>query len=411
MVAQFPGTILEEEAGNAAPSVVLPEPAPKPGPPSSNEIKMLADLLQEDWAFSHPVILAGRGAHRAGARADLRRLGERLGAVLTTTLMGNGLFRDDPFSVGISGTYSTETAIELLRLADVVLAFGTTLDPLTTDSGLMYPRARVIRFDADPAQAERGSMPSEIFVVADAREAASALADELDRRGHRIIGMRTDAVRRRIAEAGRPQPIHDLGGPGLLDPRLVMRMIDQILPEERTVVLDNGHHAAFSTAQLSVPDPGAFVSPLEFHCVGAATGMVTGAALARPDRMTVFCVGDTGALMTLGEIESIARHQLPVLVIVLDDGGLGAEIQYLRVLGIDDAVAREQTPAFAAIARGMGYDAYAIETLDDLSALAGVISRPQKPTLLEVRVTPDVRADWVEVVMLGHRSQESATTA
>jgi thiamine pyrophosphate-dependent acetolactate synthase large subunit-like protein len=369
---------------------------------------MIADLLQEDWAFAHPIVLGGRGAYRAGAKTALRELADRTGAILATTLMAKGLFDDDPFSVGISGTYSTEAAIELLGLADVVLAFGSSLDPLTTISGELWSKSRVFRFDSDPAQEEKGSLPAEIFVQADARLAAEALVAELDRRGHKVTGMRNDGVRAKIAESRVPPRHRDAGRPGALDPRQVMMTLDELLPDERTVVLDNGHHAAFSTAHLRVPDPGAFLSPLEFHCVGAATGMATGAALARPDRMTLFCVGDTGALMTFGEIESIARHRLPIVVVVVDDGGLGAEIQYLRVLGIADDVARENTPSFADVGRGLGFDAYSIETLEDITALGDTIAHPTGPVMLHVRVTEDVRADWVEVVMLGHKSQEPA---
>jgi acetolactate synthase I/II/III large subunit len=408
MVAQFPGEILEATAGQAPASITLPPPRPVPGPPDPEQITLLADLLGEDWAFAHPVILGGRGAYRAGAKQALQELGDRIGAILATTLMGKGLYDDDPFSVGISGTYSSEAAIELLGMADVVLAFGSSLDPLTTINGSLWSKARVFRFDADPAQADKGSVPAEIFVEADARLAAEALVAELDRRGHKVTGMRNDRVRAQIAEARIPPRHRDIGRPGSLDPRQVMMTLDELLPDERNVVLDNGHHAAFSTAHLRVPDPGAFLTPLEFHCVGASTGMATGAALARPDRMTLFCVGDTGALMTFGDIESIARHRLPVVVVVVDDGGLGAEIQYLRVLGIDDTVAREHTPSFAEVGRGLGFDAYTIETLDDLTALRETIAEPTGPVLLHVRVTEDVKADWVEVVMLGHRSKEPA---
>lgn len=408
MVAQLPGEILEATAGSAPASVALPAPRPVPGPPDPEQITLLADLLQEDWAFAHPVILGGRGAHRAGAAPALRELADRTGAILATTLMGKGLFDDDPFSVGVSGTYSTESAIELLGMADVVLAFGSSLDPLTTLSGELWSKARVFRFDADPAQEENGSVPTEIFVHADARLAAEALVAELDRRNHRVTGMRNDHVRAQIAASRIPPRHRDAGRPGALDPRQVMMALDELLPDERTVVLDNGHHTAFSTAHLRVPDPGAFLSPLEFHCVGAATGMATGAAVARPDRTTVFCVGDTGALMTFGEIESIARHRLPIVVVIVDDGGLGAEIQYLRVLGVADAVAREKTPSFADVGRGLGFETHTIETLDDLTALRDTLARPTGPVMLHVRVTEDVKADWVEVVMLGHKNREPA---
>jgi thiamine pyrophosphate-dependent acetolactate synthase large subunit-like protein len=296
-------------------------------------------------------------------------------------------------------------------MADVVLAFGSSLDPLSTLSGELWANSRVFRFDSDPAQEARGSVPAEIFVPADARLAAEALVAELDRRGHKVTGMRNDKVRGQIAASRVPPRHRDAGAPGALDPRQVMMTLDEILPLERTVVLDNGHHAAFSTAHLRVPDPGAFLSPLEFHCVGASTGMATGAALARPDRTTLFCIGDTGALMTFGELESIARHRLPIVVVVVDDGGLGAEIQYLRVLGIEETVALERTPSFAEVGRALGFEAHSIQTLDEITALRETIAAPTGPVMLHVRVTDTVKADWIEVVMLGHKRQPSQEPA
>ena len=187
-----------------------------------------------------------------------------------------------------------------------------------------------------------------------------------------------------------------------------MIRLNELLPAERNVILDNGHHEAFSTAHLNVPDPSAFQSPLEFHCVGASTGMAIGAAYARPDRLTVYCVGDLGMLMTMGDFESIARLGLPILVVVINDSALGAEVQYLQVLGLPDDIARESTPSFAAVAQGMGYEAYTIERLEDLDVLVGKLDKLEGPLLLDVPVTTDVRANWLEEVMLSHTAEPAA---
>jgi len=399
IVVNLPGEILEATAGDAPSTVELPPGQPGGGEPAAEEISVVADVLGETWAFRRPMILAGRGAARAGAREELERLAERTGAILCTTLMAKGLFDGHPYNVGICGTYSTEPAVELIPQADVVLVFGAILDPLTTVMGSMFPNARVIRFDRDPEQAERGAVPVEMFVEADAKLAAAALADELERRGHQQDGYHDEATRSRIAEFRLEDTIRDQGAPGALDPRFVMIRLNKLLPAERTVVIDNGHHAAFSTAHLDVPGPDAFISPLEFHCVGAATGMAIGAVYARPDRLTTYIVGDCGLLMTFGELETIGRYQLPMLVVVVNDAALGAEVQYLRALGLPDKMGTCPAPSFAAVAEALGFEAWTVETLDDLDRLEGRLDKIERPILIDVPVTCDVRADWVELLM------------
>ncbi len=148
-----------------------------------------------------PAIIAGRGAVLADAGAELERLGETIGAVLATSAPANGLFAGLPYALGISGGFASPFAAELLPRADVVLVFGASANHWTTKHGAMIgPNARVIQIDADPRAIGR-NRPADLAIIADANAAATALINELNRRGHTSQGFRTTE----LADADRKQ--------------------------------------------------------------------------------------------------------------------------------------------------------------------------------------------------------------
>src|SRR5690606_23040757 len=125
----------------------------------------LAELVEQ---AERPVIIAGRGAVRAGAGPALEALGERIGALLATSAVAKGLFAGNPFSVGISGGFGSPLAQELLPQADLVLGFGATLNAWTTRNGtLIGKNARVVQVDLEGA-AIGSRVPASAGVVADA---------------------------------------------------------------------------------------------------------------------------------------------------------------------------------------------------------------------------------------------------
>jgi acetolactate synthase-1/2/3 large subunit len=395
IVVDLSRAILELEAGEAPAQVELPlggrDPAPEP-----DAITLVADLLGESWAVRHPIVLAGRGAVLSEAKHELERLAGLCGALLSTSYMAKSYFRGNPWDIGSAGISSEdEHTIELLANADLVLAFGISLNAYTTANGELFPNARFVHFDADPQTFGR-HMEADLTVLGDARLSAKALADELERRGHEETGYRTDEVAAKIAASRTHRPTVDRGLPGALDAEAVMRRLEDVLPTDRMLVVDNGHQATFASANLSVPDPQSYIWPVDFGCIGAGTGIAIGAAVARPDRMTIFAQGDVGMMMTLGDLETAARYDLPLLVLLLNDRALGAELQFLQIAGQPDDVARVPTPSFEAVARALGLDAATVESMDDLDTLAPRLASMRGPFLVEIKVDPDIRASWVD---------------
>lgn len=361
-------------------------------PASPHDVTTVAELLTTEWGARRPVIVAGRGAVRAGALPALRALAERTGALLATTLLARSAFRRDPFDIGVCGTFATPLASRLLREADCVLAFGASLNPFTTYGGTIFSkRAHLIQIDSDPGALGR-YVDAELAVQADARAFAEGLDAELARRGHTSTGFRTPDLAAEIAAYDARSEFHDQSADGFIDPRTLMTELDAMLPPMRSLVVDAGLHLHYACTYLSVERPEDFIFPIDSLAVGLGMGAAIGAALARPDRTIILEVGDGGLLMSLGDLETAVRLSLPLVVVVSNDQAWGAEAQHLKMLGLPDRFVRMPTPSLAAVARAMGADGHTISSPAGLRSLAGVLrERPARPVLLDCRVHPDIQ--------------------
>jgi thiamine pyrophosphate-dependent acetolactate synthase large subunit-like protein len=383
-------SVLNAEAGDGPATIAL-APRPAAAAPDPAVISDVADLIQTTWAASKPIILAGRGAVRAAAKPELEQLAERCGALLTSTLLANGMFRGNPYDLGITGTFATPVATEMLGRADIILAFGASLNGRTTDGGELFPDALVVQFDSDPDAANRYPfVKQELFVQGDVRLSALALLDELSRREHQYEGFRTSAVAQAIASHGEEKEYSDQSNENGLDPRTVIRAIEAMLPEDRIVVTDGGHHFNWEAAYLKAYDPASWISPLDFSSIGSGTGVAVGAAIAHPDRLTVLCVGDGGLMMTIGEVSTAARYNLPVLFLVNNDAAYGSDLHILELDGIPADIALSDDVDFAAIGRAMGTKGVTVRRLADLDALKDLIDAFDGPLVVDYKVNRDV---------------------
>jgi thiamine pyrophosphate-dependent acetolactate synthase large subunit-like protein len=319
--------------------------------------------------------------------------------VLATSAVANGLFDGEPFAVGIAGGFSSPVAARLLGDADVVVAFGAALNAWTTRHGtLFHPDARVVQVDLD-AEAIGVHRPAEVGVVGDAAATATALLEAVpERRGRRTPQLAAEIAAGRWAA----EPFTDGASDGRLDPRTLSIALDELLPAERTVVVDSGHFMGWPSMYLRVPDASGFVFPQAFQCVGLGLGNAIGAAVGRPDRLTVAALGDGGALMALPELETLGRLRPRMLVVVYDDEAYGAEVHHFRSRG--EAVDLAQFPPadLAALARAAGCLGLTARRVEDLDGVRDWLADPAIPLVVDAKVDPDICADWLEEAFRGH---------
>lgn len=380
---------VQETAGYPPP---VAAPRPEPAPPLAPDPGVLDRACDALRGARRPLILAGKGAVRAGAIPALAGLGERVGALLATSLAAKDAFAGDPWSVGVAGGFASPLAETLIGQADVVLAMGASLNDHTTKATTLFAAdAQLIHCDVEPMHVDRWQRATQ-RVIGDAGVVAARLHEALA--DHDSQGWRSEEVRRAIADHDWRDEYTEIVIDGYVDPRLLSVELDRMLPWPRALAVDAGHHCGYSAGHIGVPGPDHFLSALDFSSVGLGLGTALGAAVARPNCCTVLGIGDGGLLMNLGDLNTVGRLGLPMVIVVYNDGAFGAEVHMLRDLGMSDAPARFPTPDFADVARSMGLEGFVIRSLDDLRAIEGRLGRVAGPVLLDCRVHPHVRAHW-----------------
>jgi thiamine pyrophosphate-dependent acetolactate synthase large subunit-like protein len=383
------------------------EPSPPPEVPvirtrpAAEAVAAAADLLA---AARRPAIVAGRGAVLARARGPLEDLAELTGAVLATSALGNGLFAGNPYALGISGGFASPVAADLLREADLVLAAGATLNMWTTRHGaLVGPGAKVVQIDC-ALDAIGTHRPVDLGVVGDVAETVTELVATLRDRGHAATGFRTPGVAARIATGGwRDQPYEDAGQGGeRIDPRTLSIHLDRILPAERLLAIDSGHFMGWPAMYIDVPDPEGFVFTQAFQSIGLGLASAIGAAVARPDRLTVAALGDGGALMAAGELDTVGRLGLPLLVVVYNDAAYGAEVHHFGPDGEPLDIVRFPDSDFAAMGRAAGAEGVTVRRVDDLAAVERWVADQPGPMVVDAKVEPTVVAEWLSEAFRAH---------
>jgi thiamine pyrophosphate-dependent acetolactate synthase large subunit-like protein len=145
-----------------------------------------------------------------------------------------------------------------------------------------------------------------------------------------------------------------------------------------------------------VPDARAWVFPNGFQAVGLGLGSAIGAAIARPDRVTVAAIGDGGAFMALAEIETATRLGLKLLVLIYDDHAYGAEVHHFEPMGHDVSRVRFPDADLAAIARGCGAAAATIRRTLELDIVPVWLNEATpRPLVLDAKVNPTICAEWL----------------
>ena len=391
---------LEIQAAEFSSALQLAPPAPPAAKPAAaRDVEALADMLR---SAKRPLIIAGRGAVLSGAREPLEQLAERTGALLATSAVGYGLFAGDPWYLGISGGFASPVAAELIPESDLIVAFGASLNMWTTRrGGLVGREARVAQVDVEES-AIGAHRRLNLGLTGDCAETARAVISALG--SHSSEGWRTDDIAERIRHGGwREQPFEDVSGGGHIDPRALSIALHGLLPANRTLAIDSGHFMGWAPMYLDVPDGGSFVFTQSFQSIGLGLATGIGAAIARPDRITVIALGDGGALMSLPELETLGRLGCDAIVVVYNDAAYAAEVHHFAPEGGSMETVKFPDTDFAALARSVGLEAATVRGLDDLEAVRDWLARGRpKPLLIDAKVAPTVVGEWLEDAFRGH---------
>jgi acetolactate synthase-1/2/3 large subunit len=318
-----------------------------------------------------PILLAGQGARSSiGA---IEALAKRTGALLAATGPMRGAFDGSPADMGVLGRLSEPDVRPIAGEADLLVAFGASLNRFTLDFGAILPKAR-IALVTDRAPSAAFALPVDPIVLGDALDAAQDTAA--------LEEARRDPLGRVEAMRG-----------DLFDPRAVVRAAQAHFPRDRTEVVGVGHFGGWPNLYGRLGRGGRFIGPWEFGAIGVAVPAALGASLARPDRPVLAWEGDGSLLWSLGELDTLARTGARVTVIAMDDGAYGAEVWKLEKMGVSAANAQFPRRDLAAAASALGVSGHAPRDAAGLDAALAAAAAAEGPSLIHVPVDPSIRQE------------------
>jgi thiamine pyrophosphate-dependent acetolactate synthase large subunit-like protein len=362
------------------------------GRASPASIATAAAVLQRS---RKPLFVCGVGARHAETREAIERLADRVGAVLATSLKAKDLFRGHPFDVGVIGSFSHSAGRRLMDEADCIVVFGASFNQRTTSAGAaLAAGAPIVHVDRDRSHIGRWG-PADVAVVGDARAVAEQLLDALPERAPAEKPFRSEDNRRRLAQFEWAQEFRPEHTPRTVDPRALALELDRLLPADRNLVFDSGNFVQ-TLPFLSTQGPEHLKLPWDFFSVGMAFGTALGFAKARSDETTVLVIGDGGLLMTLGELETAVREDVPLVVVVMNDCAYGAEMHFLRLENMPVAQAMFPDVDYAPVAEAFGFRTATIRTLAQLREAAPLLrSRDEGPVLLDCKINAAICGPYI----------------
>ncbi|MDI1479259.1 thiamine pyrophosphate-binding protein [Polyangium sp. y55x31] len=340
--------------------------------------RAMSSLLQAE----RPLIFAGAGARGRENRNRLLELVRRTGAPVAVTPKGKGTFPEDhPGYLGLFGFGGHESVVDYLKMKpDVILVCGTGLNDFATNawSSLLRASRTFIQIDIDAAQFGK-NYPVDI-----------GLLGPLDK----VIGVMLAVEGEHVARAPSPRletqpvPTSDAGRLTTID---VVKAMNEVCPANSFFTSDMGEHLSVALHFLRVREQGTFITCLGFGSMGTGICVPVGLAFGAKDekRRAYAICGDGGMLMSGGELATAVQWKMPVTFVVINDSRLN-----MCHHGILDLYGRTpdfstQLVDFAGIAKAMGATGHVVETFEELNA--GLRDLREGPTVLDVRIDPDVR--------------------
>jgi len=381
-------------------------PASRPRP-DATEVERAAEVIR---GARRPVIVAGGGVLISQAWDALTALAEAGSIPVGTSINGKGSIAEtNRLSLGVvGGNGARPYANEVVAGADVLILVGTRTDSTTTLNWTLPrrdPALRVVHIDVDPWQLGN-NYRTVAPVIGDARAALEDVVAALGTMpvdADRLVWLDSiDVARRdyfdRVAEDARSdaQPIK---------PQRVIATLKRLLPEETVIVADPGTPTPYIGAQYVLPQPGRWtVIPRAHGGLGYALPAVVGAHYARPGARTISLMGDGSFGMSVGELETISRLNLPLTLVHFNNGAFGwiKELQHLyhdrRYFSVDF-----NPVDYAAIARGFGFRAWQVTDPSDLEPALRQALDHGGPAFVDIATesqlteTPPVHA-WLDAV-------------
>jgi acetolactate synthase I/II/III large subunit len=357
--------------------------------PDPQTIKQAVSVL---LSARRPLLLCGGGILISGAQAELLQLSESLGAPVATTISGQGSMPENHcLCLGVVGSNGGTPPIqEVLNMADLVVFIGCRAGSVTTERW-RSPRhdTRIIHLDIDPMVIS-ANYRTEVALVGDAKLALRALIDELLVQG--ATGKRDGAELVAQGKTAKFAAFRNLANQPQVPllPERILATLHEILPRDAVVVCDPGTPCPYVSSYYEFVEAGRhFISNRAHGALGFAMSAAVGAYYGRPKAKIVAIMGDGSFGFTLGELETIVRLKVPVMMLVISNSNYGW-IKAGQKAGFGEryfSVDFSRTD-HAGVAEAFGIRSWRVQKAEELAPALVAAAENGGPTLVDIITQP-----------------------
>ena len=357
----------------------------------TEKLSIIAQMMAES---KKPVLYAGGGCNSEEAAAGIKTFLQNYSIPVVTSLMGIGCVPESSKNfIGMLGMHGNHAANVAMHDSDLVIAAGVRFDDRATGVVSKFcPDAKIIHIDIDAAEVDK-IMPSTISIVADVESVFPVLAQLASEKKiaapeswlKKITGLKAENS---SVEIGRP------AGEKMANPRQIISSVPAMaakagIPEEKLIVTtDVGQHQMWAAQYYPVERPRSFLTSGSLGTMGFGLPAAIGAAIEMPDSRVVCFSGDGSIMMNVQEMATLAELNLPVTIIVFQNGTLGMVYQQQKYLFEKNYSASVfgRVPDLLNIAKGFGIEAVDGDSDPEWYMKAFDCNRQNKPCFVRISV-------------------------
>ncbi|WP_029894785.1 biosynthetic-type acetolactate synthase large subunit [Desulfohalovibrio reitneri] len=360
--------------------------------PNKRQLKKVVDLVRQ---AEKPVIYAGGGVISAEASEDLTWLAKRLNIPVTATLMGLGCFpADDPLWLGMLGMHGTYAANRAIQDSDLIMAVGARFDDRVTGKIAEFaPKAKLVHVDIDPTSIQK-NVTVDVPIVAECGQALKGLRELVEKEGESLnndearIGWAKQTVDWELEHPLRYAPAK-AGEP--IKPQFVVEKIYELTKGEAIITTEVGQNQMWAAQFYGFTKPRTFITSGGLGTMGYGFPAAIGAQMAFPDKLVIDVAGDGSIQMNIQELATAVCHNLPVKIVILNNGYLGMVRQWQELFYERNycATCMDAQPDFVRLAESYGAAGYRVEREEDVEVVLKEAFAVDKPAIVDVRVSKE----------------------
>ena len=346
------------------------------------EIEKAAKLIN---SAERPFIVSGGGVIAAGAEEEIKALAKRLDCPVACTFMGIGSYDTSaPEYTGMIGMHGTKASNIGVNTSDVLIAVGVRFsDRVISDASKFAKNSKIIHIDIDPAEISK-NVRCAMSLTGDAKVALEKLLPHIEQK-------KSDEWLNHIESLKKEFPKMDLSPSAPINPEYILEKLNDVTHGDAIIVTEVGQHQMWAGQFCSFKTPRTFISSGGLGTMGFGTGAAMGAQVGVPNKRVISIAGDGCFRMNCNELCTIQHYNIPVIIIVMNNGTLGMVRQWQTLFygGRYSETTLDRGPDFKKLAEAYFVDGYSVYTKEDFDNAISTALSKNAPAVIDAHIDTD----------------------